>query len=65
MGFISTWDSPDVKAYNEEVKVKWNAKHENEANLYHEIQRPVTNYDGYVRREAAEHRQSAIEKTIL
>ncbi len=32
MGFISTWVSPDVKAYNEEAKVKCNAKHENEAN---------------------------------
>ncbi len=29
---VFTWISPEGKAYNEEVKVKWNAKHENEAN---------------------------------
>ncbi len=27
-----SWVSPDVKAYSEEVKVKCNAKNENEAN---------------------------------
>ncbi len=37
IGFISTWVSPDVKAYNEEVKVKRNAKHENEANRNYTI----------------------------
>ncbi len=35
MGFISTWGFPDVRAYNDEVKVNRNAKHENEANQNH------------------------------